>query len=90
MGLHANKDRVIQEPSASWLEHVTGTFEAPPVSTQDLVLRMVSSQKELAREAISLTAVIGSLVSILTIWPESITSLQHVLFVRYNPINNKK
>jgi hypothetical protein len=64
MGLHANKDRVIQEPTASWLEFIAGSFEAPPTSTHDLVSRMVSSRKELARDAISLTVVIGSVISI--------------------------
>ncbi len=62
MGLHANKDGVIQEPTASWLEFIAGSFEAPPTSTHDLVSRMVSSRKELARDAISLTAVIGSVM----------------------------
>lgn len=59
LGLHANLDRVIQEPNKGWLNTSPDEFKAPPATAADIAGMIANLKRELHRDTITLNAVIG-------------------------------
>jgi hypothetical protein len=70
LGLHANKNRVVQEPSYAWIEAVQGSFAAPPTTIAELKTFIAGKKKELNPASIIRDREIGS--SVVNISPQFI------------------